>query len=91
MIRRIKDELKAPVAAYQVSGEYSAIEAAGLNGWLDERAAALETLTAIRRAGADLIVLREGGGRVASVRARSRSRARARAGRPSRSTTPTSG
>jgi porphobilinogen synthase len=55
VIRRIKDELSAPVAAYQVSGEYSAIRAAGQNGWLDERAAALETLTGIRRAGADLI------------------------------------
>jgi porphobilinogen synthase len=55
VIRRIKDELGAPVAAYQVSGEYSAIKAAGQNGWIDERAAALETLTGIRRAGADLI------------------------------------
>jgi porphobilinogen synthase len=55
VIRRIKDELGAPVAAYQVSGEYSQIKAAGLNGWIDERAAALETLTGIRRAGADLI------------------------------------
>ena len=55
VIRRIKDELGAPVAAYQVSGEYSAIKAAARNGWLDERATALETLTSIRRAGADLI------------------------------------
>ena len=55
VIRRIKDELGCPVAAYQVSGEFSAIRAAAQNGWLDERAAALETLTAIRRAGADLI------------------------------------
>ena len=55
VIRRIKEETGAPVAAYQVSGEYSAIKAAGLNGWIDERAAALETLTSIRRAGADLI------------------------------------
>jgi porphobilinogen synthase len=55
VIRRVKDELGAPVAAYQVSGEYSQIKAAGLNGWIDERAAALETLTGIRRAGADLI------------------------------------
>ncbi len=55
VIRRIKDELEAPVAAYQVSGEYSQIKAAGQNGWIDERAAALETLTGIRRAGADLI------------------------------------
>jgi len=55
VIRRIKDETGAPVAAYQVSGEFSALRAAGQNGWIDERAAALETLTAIRRAGADLI------------------------------------
>jgi len=55
VIRRIKDELGAPVAAYQVSGEYSQIKAAGRNGWIDERAAALETLTGIKRAGADLI------------------------------------
>ena len=55
VIRRIKDETGAPVAAYQVSGEYSALKAAAQNGWLDERAAALESLTAIRRAGADLI------------------------------------
>ena len=55
VIRRIKDETGAPVAAYQVSGEYSALKAAAQNGWLDERAAALETLTSIKRAGADLI------------------------------------
>ncbi len=45
-----------PVAAYQVSGEYAMIKAAAERGWLDERAVALETLTAIKRAGADLIV-----------------------------------
>lgn len=45
-----------PVAAYQVSGEYSMIKAAAANGWLDERAVALESLLAIRRAGADCIV-----------------------------------
>ncbi len=55
VIRRIKDVTGAPMAAYQVSGEYSALKAAGQNGWIDERAAALECLTAIRRAGADLI------------------------------------
>jgi len=56
VIRRIKDATQAPMAAYQVSGEYSALKAAGQNGWIDERAAALECLTAIRRAGADLIL-----------------------------------
>jgi len=55
IVRRIKDETGAPVAAYHVSGEYSALRAAGENGWIDERAAALESLTSIRRAGADLI------------------------------------
>jgi porphobilinogen synthase len=55
IVRRVKDETGAPVAAYHVSGEFSALRAAGQNGWLDERAAALESLTSIRRAGADLI------------------------------------
>ena len=56
VIRRVKDATGAPVAAYHVSGEYSMLKAAGQRGWIDERAAALETLTAIRRAGADSIV-----------------------------------
>jgi porphobilinogen synthase len=45
-----------PLAAYNVSGEYSMLKAAAINGWLDERGAVLESLTAIKRAGADLIV-----------------------------------
>jgi porphobilinogen synthase len=45
-----------PLAAYNVSGEYSMLKAAALNGWLDERSAVLEALTAIKRAGADLII-----------------------------------
>src|ERR671936_1187524 len=56
VIRRVKDATGAPVAAYHVSGEYAMLKAAGQRGWIDERAAALETLTAIRRAGADAIV-----------------------------------
>ncbi|MDQ5895725.1 MAG: porphobilinogen synthase [Actinomycetota bacterium] len=56
IVRRVKDETGAPVAAYQVSGEYSAIKAAGANGWIDEQAAVLESLVSIRRAGADFIV-----------------------------------
>ncbi len=56
VIRRVKDETGAPVAAYHVSGEYSMLKAAAQNGWLDEKQAALETLTSIRRAGADMIV-----------------------------------
>jgi porphobilinogen synthase len=55
VIRRVKDETGAPVAAYHVSGEYSMLKAAAENGWIDEEAAVLETLTAIRRAGADLV------------------------------------
>jgi porphobilinogen synthase len=56
VIRRVKDETGAPLAAYHVSGEYSAIAAAAANGWLDESDAALEALTAIRRAGADVVI-----------------------------------
>jgi porphobilinogen synthase len=56
VISRVKDETGAPVAAYHVSGEYSMLRAAAENGWIDERQAVLETLTAIRRAGADIIV-----------------------------------
>jgi porphobilinogen synthase len=56
VIRRLKEETGAPLAAYHVSGEYSMLKAAAGNGWIDERAAVLETLTAIRRAGADVIV-----------------------------------
>ena len=56
VIARVKEATGVPVAAYQVSGEYSMLKAAAANGWLDERAAVLETLTGIRRAGADLIV-----------------------------------
>jgi porphobilinogen synthase len=56
VIRRVKDDTGAPVAAYHVSGEYSMLKAAAANGWLDERAAAMESLIAIKRAGADMIV-----------------------------------
>jgi porphobilinogen synthase len=56
VIRRVKDELGMPVAAYNVSGEYAMIKAAAAAGLLDERAAVLETLTAIRRAGADIVI-----------------------------------
>jgi porphobilinogen synthase len=56
VIRRAKDETGVPVAAYNVSGEYAMVKAAAERGWLDERSAALEILTSIRRAGADLIL-----------------------------------
>ena len=57
VIRQVRDAVRVPVVAYQVSGEYSLIKAAAAErGWIDERAAVLETLTGIRRAGADLII-----------------------------------
>ncbi len=56
VIRRVKDATGAPLAAYHVGGEYSMLKAAAANGWIDERAAAMESLTSIRRAGADLII-----------------------------------
>jgi porphobilinogen synthase len=56
VIRAVRETYDVPVAAYNVSGEYAMVKAAARAGWLDERAAALESLTAIRRAGADLIV-----------------------------------
>ncbi|MEN3047105.1 MAG: porphobilinogen synthase, partial [Candidatus Hydrothermales bacterium] len=56
VIYRAKQEFKVPIAAYQVSGEYSMIKAAALNGWIDEQRIMIETLTAIKRAGADLIL-----------------------------------
>jgi porphobilinogen synthase len=56
VIRRVKDATGAPVAAFHVSGEYSALKAAAQNGWIDEELAVLETLTSIRRAGADLVL-----------------------------------
>lgn len=56
VIRRVRERFDLPLAAYQVSGEYSMIKAAVANGWLDERRVVLETLTAIKRAGADMIL-----------------------------------
>jgi porphobilinogen synthase len=56
LVRRIKQETSMPLAAYNVSGEYAMIKAAAAAGYLDERATVLETLTGIRRAGADIII-----------------------------------
>jgi porphobilinogen synthase len=56
IITRVKDTFGYPTAAYQVSGEYAMLKAAARNGWIDERRAMIETLTAIRRAGADIII-----------------------------------
>jgi len=56
LIRRIKDETEVPLAAYNVSGEYSMVKVAAAAGYIDERAVVLETLTGIRRAGADIVI-----------------------------------
>src|ERR687887_799133 len=56
VIRAVRDRFDAPLAAYNVSGEYAMLRAAAAKGWVDERQAALESLTAIVRAGADLVV-----------------------------------
>jgi len=56
IVRRVADSVHVPVAAYQVSGEYAMAEAAAANGWLDRDRVIMETLTAIRRAGADMIL-----------------------------------
>jgi porphobilinogen synthase len=53
---RVKERFGLPTAAYQVSGEYSMIKAAAGNGWIDEERAMMESLIAIRRAGADIII-----------------------------------
>jgi porphobilinogen synthase len=56
VIARVKEEFGVPTAAYHVSGEYAMLKAAARNGWIDEPRAMMETLTSIRRAGADIII-----------------------------------
>ena len=56
VISKVKDEFACPTAAYHVSGEYSMLKAAALQGWVDEERAMMECLTAIKRAGADIII-----------------------------------
>lgn len=56
IVRRAAEGFKAPLAAYNVSGEYSMVKAAAANGWIDEKRIVGETLTAIKRAGADIII-----------------------------------
>ncbi len=56
VIRAVRERFDLPLAAYNVSGEYAMVKAAAARGWLDERQAALESLTAIKRAGADIII-----------------------------------
>ena len=56
IIRRVKERFEMPLAAYNVSGEYAMIKAAAQQGWIDEKRVALEVLTSIKRAGADMIL-----------------------------------
>jgi porphobilinogen synthase len=56
VVRRVRDAVNVPVAAYLVSGEYAMVEAAAANGWLDHRSVVLETCTCVRRAGADILL-----------------------------------
>jgi porphobilinogen synthase len=56
ILHRVKTEFGYPTAAYSVSAEYSMIKAAALKGWIDERAMTLESLLAMRRAGADILI-----------------------------------
>jgi porphobilinogen synthase len=56
IVRRVKDEFKAPTFVYQVSGEYAMLKAAAQNGWLNEQACVLEALLSFKRAGADGIL-----------------------------------
>jgi len=56
VLARVRDAVDVPVAAYQVSGEYSMVEAAAANGWIDRDRAIEETVTSIRRAGADIVL-----------------------------------
>ena len=67
VVQRVREQFDVPVAAYNVSGEYSMVKAAAQNGWIDEQRVVLEILTGIQRAGAEmiLIVSRQGRGALA--------------------------
>jgi porphobilinogen synthase len=56
IIRQVRDRFDVPVGAYNVSGEYAMVKAAARNGWLDEKRIALEVLTSIQRAGAEIVL-----------------------------------
>jgi len=56
IVRRARDKFNVPIAAYQVSGEYSMIKAAAANGWIDHDGAMMESLRSIKRAGAEIII-----------------------------------
>ena len=79
-MRQVRDAVDVPVAAYNVSGEYAMVEAAAANGWIDREPAILETLTSIRRAGADVDadLLGRRGRRAPALRLASRSETRRR-------------
>ena len=55
-MREVRDHIHHPVATYNVSGEYAMVKAAAANGWIDEKRIVLETLTSMKRAGADIII-----------------------------------
>jgi porphobilinogen synthase len=55
-VKTLREEFDLPIAAYHVSGEYAMIKAAARNGWIDEQRVMMETLTSIKRAGADIIL-----------------------------------
>ena len=56
IVRRVRETIDRPVAVYNVSGEYAMVKAAAANGWIDEKRIVLETLTGMKRAGADIII-----------------------------------
>ena len=56
VVRQVRDHIHHPVAVYNVSGEYAMVKAAAQNGWIDEKRIVLETLTGMKRAGADIII-----------------------------------
>ena len=56
IVSKVRAEINLPVATYNVSGEYAMVKAAALNGWIDEKRIVLESLTSMKRAGADIII-----------------------------------
>ena len=56
VVRQVRDHIHHPVAVYNVSGEYAMVKATAANGWIDEKRIVLETLTSMKRAGADIII-----------------------------------
>ena len=77
VVRRVRDAVDVPVAAYNVSGEYSMVEAAAAQGWIERERAILEVLTSIRRAGADVVLTYWAAEAARLLRADARRRARA--------------